>query len=235
MKDVEKTMTIWEHLNELRSHIFKAVIGLTVTTLASFSFAQYVIYWFADPIGGIQNLQSIEVTENVSVFMRVSLLSGFILAFPYILYQLLAFILPGLKPSEKKWIFISIPIITIMFLSGVAFAYFVMLRAALPFLTGFLNIQNIPRLDNYIRFVTSILFWMGISFEAPVLVFFLAKFRLISAKPLAKQWRIAIVVIAVVAAIITPTVDPVNMFILMLPLMVIYLLCIWAAYLGNRG
>lgn len=122
-----------------------------------------------------------------------------------------------------------------MFLSGVAFAYFVMLRAALPFLTGFLNIQNIPRLDNYIRFVTSILFWMGISFEAPVLVFFLAKFRLISAKPLAKQWRIAIVVIAVVAAIITPTVDPVNMFILMLPLMVIYLLCIWAAYLGNRG
>ena len=82
------------------------------------------------------NLQSIEFTENISVYMRVSLMAGFILAFPFILYQLLAFILPGLVPKERRWVLAGIPLATFFFLCGVAFAFFVMLKNAVPFLVN---------------------------------------------------------------------------------------------------
>jgi sec-independent protein translocase protein TatC len=95
---VGKEMDIWEHVNELRSRLLKALFSLIVTTFLSFMFSQYAIEILARPIGGIKNVVSIEVTENVGVFMRVSLLSGFILALPYILYQIFAFIVPGLLP-----------------------------------------------------------------------------------------------------------------------------------------
>ncbi len=104
-----------------------------------------------------------------------------------------------------------------------------MLPAALPFLIGFAGIQTIPRPMNYINFVTSLLFWIGIGFEMPLVIFMMARLGLVTASGLAKQWRIAIVLIAILAAIITPTVDPVNMGLLMLPLIGLYLLSILLA------
>ncbi|HQP08803.1 MAG TPA: twin-arginine translocase subunit TatC, partial [Anaerolineaceae bacterium] len=154
---------------------------------------------------------------------------------PYILYQLLAFIMPGLKPGEKRWVIMAIPLATLLFVIGVAFSYFVMLPAAIPFLTNFLSIPTTPRLSNYFNFITNLMFWIGIAFEAPLVVFVLAKLRMVSAKALLKQWRIAIVVIAAIAALITPTVDPVNMGLLMLPLFLIYLLSAIFAWLARRN
>ena len=91
-----KEMSIWDHLNELRSRLFKAIIALAITSAVSFAAAQTIIGILLEPIGGVSKVQSIEVTENISVFMKVSLLSGFVLAMPVIVYQLLMFILPGL-------------------------------------------------------------------------------------------------------------------------------------------
>ncbi len=230
-----RQMSIWEHVNELRKRLFRAVIGLVLTTTISFSIASKLLEMLAVPIGGLDKLQSIEITENMGVFMKVSLLSGFIFALPYILYQLLAFILPGLKPGEKRWVIMAIPLATLLFVIGVAFSYFVMLPAAIPFLTNFLGIPTTPRLSNYFNFMTNLMFWIGVAFEAPLVVFVLAKLRLVSAKALLKQWRIAIVVIAVMAALITPTVDPVNMGLLMLPLFLIYLLSAIFAWLARRN
>ena len=230
-----RQMSIWEHVNELRKRLFRAVIGLVLTTTISFSIASKLLEMLAVPIGGLDKLQSIEITENMGVFMKVSLLSGFIFALPYILYQLLAFILPGLKPGEKRWVIMAIPLATLLFVIGVAFSYFVMLPAAIPFLTNFLGIPTTPRMSNYFNFMTNLMFWIGVAFEAPLVVFVLAKLRLVSAKALLKQWRIAIVVIAVMAALITPTVDPVNMGLLMLPLFLIYLLSAIFAWLARRN
>jgi sec-independent protein translocase protein TatC len=236
MSEEEKEMTIWEHLGELRNRLFIALIALLVTTLISFIFADRFIQILAIPMpGGLQSLLAIEVTENISVFMKVSLLSGFILALPFILYELLAYVMPGLTDNERRWVLISIPLASVFFLIGVAFCYFVMLPAAIPFLTGFLGVKTTPRLSSYIGFVTNMMFWIGISFELPLLVFILAKLKILNAKMLLRQWRVAIVVIAVVAAIVTPTPDPVNMSLLMAPLFVLYMLSILFAYLARRG
>jgi sec-independent protein translocase protein TatC len=235
MSEEEKEMTIWDHLGELRNRLFFALISLVFTTLISFIFAGRFVQWLTIPAGGLQNLMAIEVTENISVFMKVSLLSGFILALPFILYQLLAFVMPGLTDSERRWVIISIPMASVFFLLGVAFCYFVMLPAAIPFLVGFLGVKTTPRLSSYISFVSNMMFWIGVSFELPLVVFILAKINIVTAKMLANQWRIAIVFIAIMAAVVTPTPDPVNMSIMMAPLMVLYVLSIFFAFIARRG
>lgn len=219
------------HFRELRSRLLKALIALVICVALSFIFADRIIDLLVQPIGGLQNLQSIEVTENISVFMKVALLSGFILALPVVAYQLVAFIVPGLEPREKRWLFTSIPFIVLLFVAGVAFAYFVMLRAAIPFLVGFLEVQTVPRLGNYMSFVTNLMFWVGISFESPLVILILAKMKIVNARMLLKGWRIAIVGSAALAAFITPTTDPANMGLLMAPLMGLYLVSIILAFL----
>jgi sec-independent protein translocase protein TatC len=228
------SMSIWDHVNELRKRLFIAVISLAVTTFISFAIVPLLLDFITVPVGGIENLQSIEITENIGVFMRVSLLSGFIFAFPVILSQILMFLAPGLEKTEKRWIFITIPIATLLFVSGAAFAYFVMLPVAIPYLINFLGVPTTPRLLSYVKFTTSMIFWLGIGFELPIVVFALAKFRLVTPKTLLKQWRIAIVVISVLAAAITPTIDPINMAILMVPLFLLYLLSVLFAFVAIR-
>jgi sec-independent protein translocase protein TatC len=239
---VEETeMTIWDHVGELRNRLIWAMGAMVATTVASIVFlADYFLKFLAQPVGGLDKLVQIEVTEGVGVYMRVGLLAGFIMALPIIVYEILAFVVPGLYDNEKRWVFSAIPIATGLFLLGVAFAYFVMLPAALPFLLGFLNqnghgVQAFPRISTYVDFVTNLMFWIGISFETPLVVFMLAKFHVVTPAFLAKQWRFAIVIIALIAAIITPTVDPVNMGLLMAPLFAIYLLSILFAAIAIRG
>lgn len=229
--------SIWQelkpHIDELRRRLLISLAVLGVTTLASFAVAEWVLQKLTLPIGGLQNLQSIEVTENMGVFMRVSLLTGFIAALPFILYEMLAFIMPALQKNEKRWLFLTIPAITLLFLAGAGFSYFIMLPSALTFLTSFLGVQTTVRLNNYVNFVTGLIFWMGVVFQMPLLVFALARIGLVNARMLLKYWRYAIVVIAVVSAMITPTVDPVNMALLMAPLIVLYLLSVLFAFFAR--
>ena len=231
----DSEMPFWDHVEELRHRLLIALIALAVTTAGSFLFAERIIGLLAEPAGSLDALQSIEVTENVAVFMRVSLLSGVAIAMPVILYELLAFIMPGLKITERKWVILVVFFGTILFLAGAAFSYFVMLPASLTFLLQFLGVETKPHLSSYINFITSLIFWLGIGFQFPILVFALAKLRIVSVKSLAKGWRYAIVLIAILAAMITPTVDPVNMALLMAPLFFLYLLSIAFAFFATRG
>ncbi len=221
-----KEMTIFEHIGELRKRLLVMLVGLGIGVLVNFLIADKVIAFLAIPIGGLKKLQSIEITENVGVFMRVSLLGGFILAFPLILYEIVAFVIPGLKQGERKWLFLAIPFLFVMFVGGVAFTYLVMLPGAVPFLVQFLGVTTVPRLSNYINFITSLMFWVGISFETPLVIFILAKLHIVTPKLLLKGWKIAVIVSAVLAAVITPTVDPVNMALLMVPMIGLYLLSV---------
>ena len=223
----EQEMSLWDHIGELRMRLVKAMAALVVTTVLSVTYlATYAIEFLAVPAGGLQRLVAVEVTESVGVYMRVALLAGFILALPIILYQVIAFIVPGLYPHERRWLYTSIPIATLLFIAGVAFSYYVMLPAAFVFLTTFLPVQPMTSVSTYVAFVTNLMFWIGLSFEMPLVVFILAKFKIVTSGMLLKQWRFAIVIIAVLAAMITPTVDPVNMALLMAPLFAIYLLSI---------
>jgi sec-independent protein translocase protein TatC len=190
--------------------------------------------FLTEPLGG-QELIAIDVTEPIGTVMRVSLLTGFAIAFPYIALELWLFIAPGLSRNARIYGLFAIPIATLFFLGGMAFTYFVMLPTALPFLLNFMGIETIPRPSTYVKFVTSIMFWIGVAFEFPLVIFLLAKIGLVRAEMLAKQWRLAIVIIAVAAALITPTVDPVNMALVMGPLILLYFLSIFLAKIAQRG
>ena len=221
-------------LEELRLTLLWSLLGLVVGVIAAVFFVNPILDFLARPIGGLQNLQAIEVTETMAVYMRVALLGGLILALPWITFQLLRFVGKGLKPKERKGIYIALPFAVLLFLSGVAFAYFVMLPASLGFFQEILNVTTSIRLKSYISFTTNILFWIGVSFQLPLLFFVLTKVGIVTPKLLIKGWRVAIVVIAVLAAVITPTGDPVNMLIFMLPLSVLYLLSILLSALASK-
>jgi len=225
-------MSFLDHLNELRNRLVRVFIALIVTTLVSLIFTEQVLKLLIIPYGN--PLKVIGPTESVSIYLRVALMTGAILAMPYILLQLWGFIAPGLEPHEQRYVYIIIPSAFMLFLIGVAFAWFAMVPAAIQFLSGFAPdvFETEWTSDLYVPFVTSLLFWIGVSFETPLIIFFMAKLRIVTAGQLARAWRYAIVVIAIIAAMITPTVDPFNMALVMAPLIVLYFVSILLAKLA---
>jgi sec-independent protein translocase protein TatC len=234
-KTMENPSGLLEHVDALRKHLLRAVIFLIITTSISFAFATEIIDLLAQPIGGIGELQAIDVTEPLGVFMRVSLLSGFALALPYIALELWLFAAPGLRRKERIFGLIAIPLVLLFFVGGMLFAYFFMLPTALPFLLNFMEIPTIPRPSSYIGFVTSLMFWIGIAFEFPLVIYVLASLGFVNSRVLIQQWRLAMVIVAVVAAMITPTIDPFSMMVVMAPLIILYFLSIGMAMLAQSG
>jgi sec-independent protein translocase protein TatC len=216
-------MPLMEHLREFRTRLIRVFIAMFVTTGISFVFARQVFVLLLNPLGDV-TVQALKPTESIGNYMKVALLCGVLLAMPVIVYQLARFIAPGLTKKEKRYLFLLVPGATLCFMTGVAFAYFVMLPAALPFLGSFMAdlIEQNWAIGEYLSFVTSLLFWIGVAFELPLFVYFLAKAGVIDAQMLSKNRKYALVAIAVLAAVITPTVDPLNMALVMGPLIVLY-------------
>ena len=225
----------WEQVESLRGHLLRSVLGIIVGVGITFAFAQKLVEFLAAPVGGLGALKAIEVTESIGVFMKVALLGGVAIALPYVAFELWLFAAPGLHPRGRWFGLIGIPLAAIFFISGMAFTYYVLLPNALPFLLNFLGIQAQLRPQSYFDFVTGLLFWIGIAFEFPLVIYVLSAMGLIKPNVLAQQWRIAIVIIAVIAAAITPTVDPVNMGLVMLPMSLLYFISIGLSYLAYAG
>ena len=229
---VKQPSGLLEHLEALRSHLTRMLIGLLVCVGAAFFFTPQMVNFLAGPIGGLSALKAIDVTESIGVFMKVALLAGVALASPYLAFELWLFAAPGLRPTARKSGLFSIPLVLVFFVGGMVFAYLILLPPALKFLLHFMGITVIPRPSSYIGFVTTILFWIGVTFEFPLVIYVLTLMGLIQPKVLLKQWRIAVVVIAVLAAAITPTTDPVNMSLVMGPMIVLYFISIGLGYLA---
>lgn len=210
------------HLFELRRRLFIILGAVTIGMLIGFIFAEPILNVLAQPVGGLQNLQAIELTESVGVYVRVALMIGGIMAMPIIVYELVAFVAPGLLPHEKRVLFIALPFIFLSFVVGAAFAYFIMLPVAIPFLANFGGIPGNFRISSYVGFITRVVFWIGVAFETPLVIALLARIGVVTPQQLIKAWRFAVVGIAVAAALITPTPDPVNMAIVMIPLLGLY-------------
>ncbi|MBL8099826.1 MAG: twin-arginine translocase subunit TatC [Anaerolineales bacterium] len=230
-----KPESFWQHIEALRMHLFRAVLMLALTVIVSFWFAQDVMAFLAEPVGGLQNLQAIQVTEEIGVFMRVSMSVGIALAFPYIAFEVWYFAAPGLKPREKKLGLAGIPVATLLFITGMAFTFYVLLPAALPFLGSFTEISQFWAAKEYFNFVTGLMFWIGLFFEFPLVIFILTSMGLVKPQILADQWRLAVVIIAILAAAITPTVDPINMGLVMLPMILLYFISIGLSYIAEAG
>jgi sec-independent protein translocase protein TatC len=218
-----QVMPLMEHLKEIRVRLIRAFIALFITTIISFLFAKQVLVFLIAPMGDTLP-QALKPTESLGNYMKVALICGVTLAMPVIVYQIGRFLAPGLTKQEKRWLFLLVPGATLCFVTGAAFAYFVMMPTAIPFLQGFMSdiILQQWAVGEYLSFVTSLLFWMGVAFQLPLFVFFMAKLGIINVEMLTKNRKYAWVIIAIVAAVITPTVDPLNMVLVMAPLVVLY-------------
>lgn len=234
MTNDQQEMSFWQHLTELRKRLLFAVIGIVIGVIITLIFANCILELLANPIGGFESLLSIEVTENIGVFMRVTLLGGFIMSLPFTFLQIYLFVQPALKPAERRWVLLAVPLAVVLFLIGAGFSYFVMLPNAIPVLVQFYGPEVLPKWKDYVDFVTSLIFWSGISFEMPLVAFVLARIGIVSAAQLLKSWRVALIVIAFAAAVITPTGDPINMMILMVPLILLFALSILLAALAKK-
>ena len=226
-------MQILDQLEDVRKHLLRSLVAVAITIGLMAYYTNDLIALLAVPVGGLQNLYATKVTDSIGVFMLVALVSGLALATPYIAFEIWWFIAPGLMPRSRQWGLAAIPLTLVFFLSGVAFAYYVMLPAALPFLRYFLPITQIWTAMEYISFVSSLVFWVGVAFEFPLVIFALSAMGFVEPGFLLKQWRIAIVVIAVIAAAITPTVDPINMSLVMGPMIALYFLSILFSYIAR--
>ncbi|MBN1119863.1 MAG: twin-arginine translocase subunit TatC [Anaerolineae bacterium] len=230
----ENLTSSMSHLHELRGRIVKIFISVVVGTVIAALITNQLIVLLTNPIGGMNKLIAISVTESFGVFFRVSLVAGLILASPFIIAQIWIFIGTGLYENERRAFYLYVPFAALLFILGVAFAYFVMLPVAIPFLVGFMGFRATPTLDNYIKFVTTALLAVGASFELPMVIYILARTGIVDSRMLIKGWRYAIVGIAVLAAVVTPTPDPVNMGIVAAPLFGLYLLSIVLAFFAQR-
>ncbi len=226
---------LFQHLNVLRRHVLRAVVVFFVVAFGSLTFMPQILNFLAQPVGGLENLRAIDVTEPVGVTMRVAVLTAFVVTLPYLYLEMYLFVAPGLYPRGRILGLLLMPLVYGLFLAGMFFAYKVFLPVALPFLLNFMGIPTLPRPSSYIRFVVSLLFWTGLAFEYPLVIYVLARMRLVQARSLWQYWRIAMVVIAVLAALITPTVDPVNMLVVMGPLVVLYFVGAALASLAQQG
>jgi sec-independent protein translocase protein TatC len=233
-KALENPASILEHLNALRKHLFRATLVLLLASAITFTYAETILNILAQPIGGIQELTAVEMTESIGVFMRVSMLSGFTLALPYIAFELLLFAAPGLTRRERFFGVISIPLIALLFVVGMVFAYFILLPPAVTFLINFL-FENNTRPESYYAFILALMFWLGVSFEFPLVVYVLVSMGFIRAQVLLAQSRIAIVIAALLAAAITPTVDIFNMLLVWIPLIAVYFIGVGLAFIAQRG
>jgi sec-independent protein translocase protein TatC len=208
----------------------------------AFVFHQQILSVLMNPAQGFASMPNqkpiyTDLTEYIGTAMKVSLLFGLFLSLPFVLFQIVMFVAPGLRGRERRYLFALLPVSLVAFVLGASFGYFVLFPPAVRFLLTFGSDIATPfiRIGNYASLMLTLLFWMGIVFETPVVLFFLSKIGLVTPAFLSKNRRYAVVVAFVLAAIITPTIDPINQLLVAIPIIVMYELGIWLSKIGGRG
>jgi sec-independent protein translocase protein TatC len=229
-------MPLIGHLAELRERLIKCVIALVLTTLISLIFARYIFDFLIAPAPDDISLIRTEMTEMLSTYMKVALMGGIALAMPVLVYQGIMFVAPALTSVEKRYVYVALPWILLMFAGGFAFGYFILVPPATNFLLDFMSDIARPeiKIGNYVSLVTRLLVAIGIAFETPVIITFLARLGIVKPETLSRRRPWAIVGAFIAAAIITPTFDPINQCLVAVPLIFLYEMSIWLAKLAYR-
>lgn len=239
-EDEEKEMSFLDHLEELRWRLIKALAGLIVAVVICGIFSDWIVNeLLIRPMKQTNpplNVINVVPYGQITFYMTVVLVGGLILSTPWILYHLWKFVQPGLLPKERKYISGIVGFTSLCFLSGVAFAYFIMLPFMLQFFSTFgtSQIQNMIAVTDYISFVLTIILLSGLVFELPMVSYFLARFGILTPAFMRHYRRHAVVAILIIAAVVTPTTDPLTMSVFALPMMVLYEISILVAASAQR-
>jgi len=232
-------MSFLEHLEELRKRIIYSVIAVVIGFFACWNYAEKIYGYMQAPIMKAlannhmdQHLVYLNPTEPFNMYLKIGLIAGLFVASPFVLYQLWAFVAPGLYRNEKRYVLPFMILSVGLFLSGGIFGYYLVYPAALDFLVGY-GKQFTPMITigEYTDLFLTIIVGLGVVFEMPILVFFLALMGIISAKWMWNNLRYSILVIFIIAAIITPTTDIMNMCIFAAPMIALYLVSIGVAWM----
>ncbi|MFC2055986.1 twin-arginine translocase subunit TatC [Chloroflexota bacterium] len=236
MSNDEKKLSVLGHLGELRKRLIRSLIVVTVISILSFIFYEQIFDILIGPAPQDIELQAIEMTEMIGTIMRVCMVSGIILAMPFLTYELIMFVSPALTSKEKKYVYLILPWIALMFAAGVVFSYYILIPRMVTFLLTFGSniVTTVPRIKDYINVVTRLLLVVGLVFEMPVLTTFLARLGILKPKWLVDKRKAAIIVAFILAGMITPTIDPINQSLVAIPLIILYEMSIWLAKLVYR-
>jgi sec-independent protein translocase protein TatC len=243
-KDPGGRMSFFEHLVELRTRLIHSAIAIVICTGIGLLLSKHFITFIVQPMhlalrsaGLADNLYYTSPAGYVSLVINLGLYLGIAIAMPYVLYQVWLFVAPGLFKHERNAVAGFIVSSMFLFLCGLAFAYFIMLPTTLKFLIGFANegpIKPLISINEYFDLTLMILLGLGLVFELPVLIFILSLFGIVTPKFLLKNFRYAMVIITVAAAIITPTPDATTMLVFMAPMILLYFLGVFVSYVVLR-
>ena len=238
----DKPLPIREHLLELRRRLTYSVIAVLVCSALAFAFHQTILRLLMEPAAQFVDLPFgkpvyTDLTEYLSIAAKTSLLTGLFISLPFVLYQIVMFISPGLKPSERRYLYALIPVSLLAFAAGALFGYRILFPPMVNFLLNFGADVAIPmiRIGRYMDLMLRLLFWMGLIFEMPVVTFFLARIGVLSPDFLARHRRYAIVLAFILGAIITPTFDPINQALVAAPIIILYEASVWIAKVSARS
>ena len=236
----EKEMSFLDHLEELRWRLVKSVIGLLVAIVGCTLFADWlvneVVLRPSRIIRPPLNLINTIPYGQITFYMGVVITAGFIISSPWILYQIWKFVEPALREKERSYVSGIVVSTTFCFLTGVAFAYFLMLPYMLQFFATFgsTSIVNMISVSEYMSFVIQLILLSGLIFELPMVAYFLARFGIMTPAFMRHYRRHSIVAILIIAAIVTPTTDPITMTIFALPMFLLYEISIWIAGVASK-
>lgn len=223
--DVFEEMTLQEHLVELRDRLMKICIGVGIAFVFGAISARFVLGQIvANANVGDEGLDISAPQDPLTLFFKVALYIAISITMPLIVYQIIAFLAPGLTSREKRVVYGSLPFVSILFLAGVAYGYFVAAPRALDFLSGFLSglFSWDPDGSEVLNFFLTLMIGLGLAFQLPVIMFVLAKIGIVSPRKMREWRRYAYLCLVIIAAVITPSTDPVNMAIVAIPLVILY-------------
>jgi sec-independent protein translocase protein TatC len=227
-------MSLMEHLGELRKRLIRATIYLLVGFAVAYAFHERLYGYIQKPLTDLHiELNFTHPTDPLNLYLKTALVGGAILASPFILYQLWLFISPGMYANEKRYVFPFMGATVGLFLAGAWFGYHWVLPGALRVLIGDFgkDFHPIITIEDYTGFFLAIILGLGITFELPILIFFLSLFGIVDAKFLVKHIRYAILVIFLISAIICPLPDPVSMCLFATPMLALYMVGVGIAFL----
>ncbi|KAL8487187.1 hypothetical protein ACS0TY_023741 [Phlomoides rotata] len=233
----DKEMSIYDHLEELRDRIFVSVVAIGAAMVGCFAYSKELIMFLEAPVReqGVRFLQ-LAPGEFFFTSLKVSGYCGLLLGSPIILYEIIAFILPGLTKAERRFLGPIILGSSVLFYAGITFSYYVLTPAALNFFVSYAEgvVESLWSIDQYFEFVLVLMFSTGLSFQVPVVQLLLGQVGLVSSEQMLSVWRYVVVGSVVAAAILTPSTDPLTQMLLAGPLMGLYLGGAWTVKLLGR-
>ena len=230
-------LSVLEQLDVFRKRLIRSAIGVAVGVVVAFAWINPIVDFVFKPIRSIlppgSKLIYTVPGEAFSVYVTIALIAGIVIASPYVMWNVWQMIAPALYLKEKKFAFWFILMTTVGFVGGAAFNHYIAFKMLMVFFAQFnsANLTFLPRLDDVLDMYTRMLLVLGVVFQMPTLVFFLAKMGLVSARFLWSQFKYAILIIFIIAAVVTPSGDPYNQTILALPMIGLYIISIVIAWI----